>query len=202
MSRENPTLTLDSLKGTLTILLDLAGHLPTKIDYRLLGTAAALLHGVHLPANDVDLMVRHRADVDAFGAVLAPFQCLVTPNWLADAKQCYGNYSVNGVEIGFSTVEVDSDRDTIETYGLGPWQHYSRIPCGPYSVPTVALELRLHTELHRNRPDRFEPILQYLQEHGCNRDLMTRCIASNCNLSDVLKNMVYEMLSSAPDLHE
>jgi hypothetical protein len=201
MSRENPSLTLESLKATLTTFLSLAADLPTKINYRLLGTAAALLHGVQLPANDIDLMVRHRADVDSFGATLAQFQCLVAPSWLPDAKQYYGNYNVNGIEIGFSNVEVDSDRDTIETFGPGPWKHYSNLSIGSYSVPTVALELRLHTELHRNRPDRFEPILQYLQEKGCNHDLMDRCIAQDCNLPDDLKNKVHVMLSRAPEWH-
>lgn len=198
MSRENPSLTLEALKATLMTFLDLAGDLPAKSEYRLLGTAAALLHGVRLPANDVDLMVRRRADVDSFGAVLSSFQCLVTPNWLPDAMQYYGNYLVNGVEIGFSTVEVESQRDTVETYGRGPWQHYSMLSCGPYSVPTVALELRLHTELHRNRPERYEPILQYLQKHGCDHDLMTRCISQDCNLAPDMKTKVHNMLDRAP----
>ncbi len=198
MSRENPTLTLEALSATLKIFLDLAGDLPAKIEYRLIGTAAALLHGVRLPANDIDLLVRHRSDVDSFGAVLSAFECLVTPNWLPDAKQYYGHFKVNGVEIGFSTVEVDSQRDTVETYGWGPWKHYSLLTCGPHSVPTVALELRLHTELHRGRPDRFEPILQYLQTHGCNHDLMTRCISPDCNLAVDLKSKVYDMLNGAP----
>jgi hypothetical protein len=198
MSREKPNITIESLKVTLTTFFDLARDLPTKVDYRLVGTAAALLHGVRLPVNDIDLLVRNRSDVDSFGAVLTPFQCLIAPNWLPDAKQYYGNYSVNKIEIGFSTVEVDSDRDTIETYGPGPWLHYTRLSCGQYSVSAVALELRLHTELHRNRPDRYEPILQYLLEFGCNHDLMARCIDSDCDLSNEMKEKVYKMLSSAP----
>jgi hypothetical protein len=201
MSRENPNLTIESLKTTLTTFFDLAGDLPTQVDYRLVGTAAALLHGVRLPANDIDLLVRHRSDVDSFGAVLAPFECLVAPNWLPDAKQYYGNYRVKDIEIGFSTVEVESDRDTIETYGSGPWLHYSKLPCEQYYVSTVALELRLHTELHRNRPDRYKPLLQHLQEYGCNHDLIARCIDSDCNLSNEIKDMVNNMLRIAPKLH-
>jgi len=201
MSRGKPDLSIELLEVTLATFFDLAKDLTTKVDYRLVGTAASLLHGVQLPVSDIDLLVRHRSDVDSFGAVLAPFQCLVAPKWLPDAKQYYGNYSVNDIEIGFSTVEVDSDRDTIETYGSGPWLHFSKLLCGHYPVSAVALELRLHTELHRNRPDRFEPILQHLKTYGCNHDLMTRCIDSDCDLSNEYKALVNNMLSSAPKLN-
>jgi hypothetical protein len=37
------------------------------IDYHLVGTSAALLHGVVLPAADIDILVRKRSNVDAFG---------------------------------------------------------------------------------------------------------------------------------------
>jgi hypothetical protein len=194
MSRENPSLCREALRSCLIIFLDRSDLLPSRIDYRLVGTAAALLHGVDLPANDIDILVRRREDVDALGGAMAGFPCLSTPQWLPEARQYYGNYELNGVEIGFSTVEVDSERDTVETYGPGPWKHYSNLPCGRHSVPTVALELRLHTELHRNRPDRFEPLLQYLHDHDCDRDLMTRCIATHCNLSEEIKERVYRMV--------
>ncbi len=61
-----------------------------------------------------------------------------------------------------------------ETFGPGPWHHFTPIPCGPYLVPTVALELRPITELCRDRPDRYQPILVYLQEHGCDLKLVGR----------------------------
>ena len=91
-----------------------------QIDYRLVGTGAALLHGVSLPAADIDILVRERQNVDAFGTALAAFRCLEAPAWLAQTQQYYGNYEVNGVEVGISTVEVASEADTIETFGRGP----------------------------------------------------------------------------------
>jgi hypothetical protein len=39
-------------------------------------------------------------------------------------------------------------------------------------MPTVALELRLVTELYRQRPDRSAPIIQYLRLNGCDLDLI------------------------------
>ena len=56
--------------------------------------------------------------------------------------------------------------------------HYALLPCSPYQVPTVALELRLITELHRGRPDRWRPILAFLRQRGCDVDLVRRGIST------------------------
>jgi len=39
-----------------------------KDDYRLVGTAAALLHGCEVPVEDIDFLARRRSHVDAFAA--------------------------------------------------------------------------------------------------------------------------------------
>ena len=54
---------------------------------------------------------------DRFAAALAQYPALQEPVWLAGDRQYFCNYDVEGVEIGASTVEVDSDHDTTETYG-------------------------------------------------------------------------------------
>jgi hypothetical protein len=149
------------------MVLDHAMPACAQIEYRLVGTGAALLHGVQLPAGDIDILVKEREDVDAFGSALSSFKCLFPPTWLPEARQYYANYEVNGVE-------VETDSDVLETIGRGPWEHFSLIPCGPYAVPTVALELRLITELARQRPDRYTPIIQFMQVNGCDIELIRR----------------------------
>ena len=67
-----------------------------------------------------------------------------------------------------------SASDTAECFGRGPWEHFALLPCGRYVAPTVALELRLITELSRNRPDRYEPLVRFMQEHGCDLDYVRR----------------------------
>ncbi|MBN1876428.1 MAG: hypothetical protein JXA33_19545 [Anaerolineae bacterium] len=173
---EHPESTLNEvwLRKTLIIVLNHIMPACNQIAYRLVGTGAALLHGVELPSTDIDILVKRREDVDAIGAALSWFKCLVTPVWLPDARQYYGSYEVNGVEVEISTVEIETEVDTIETFGRGPWEHFTPIPCGPYAVPTVALELRLITELFRNRPERYEPIICYMQAKGCDIDLIHR----------------------------
>jgi hypothetical protein len=166
------TLTLDQLRATLVAVLDRAMPACARFEWRLVGTGAALLRGVVLPAADVDLLVRQREAVDGFAAALRDFPCLEPANWLPEARQYYANFDVNGVEVGISTVEWDTDADGLECVGPGPWAHYALLPCGPRAVPTVALELRLVSELARGRPDRAEPILVFLRERGCDTALV------------------------------
>ena len=178
MNHLTPSLSPAQLRKTLTLALDCLARAYVQVDYRLVGTGAALLHGVSLPAADIDILVRERSSVDAFCQALAPFKCLEAPAWLAQTQQYYGNYEVNGVEVGISTVEVPSDLDIIETFGRGPWEHFTLLPCGSHTVPTVALELRLLTELYRDRPDRYEPLIEFMRLNGCDVDFMQRGLAA------------------------
>lgn len=156
-----------------------------------------MLHGVSLPAADMDILVRERSHVDAFGSALSQFRCLAAPAWLAPSKQYYANYEVNGVEVGISTVEVASDADTVETFGRGPWEHFVLLRCGRYAVPTVALELRLITELFRNRPERYRALVRFMQSHGCDLDLIRRGMAA-IRLPQAMQDDVFEKLGDAP----
>jgi hypothetical protein len=131
---------------------------------------------------------------------MAAFPCLEPPAWLAETRQYYANYIVNGVEVGLSTVEIESGADTIETFGRGPWEHFAWLTCGPYRVPTVALELRLITELYRGRPDRSEPILQYMQAHCCDMALIRRGLEALGFSPDVQVGII-DRLADMPAAH-
>lgn len=199
MPDRKPLLDREKLERILTMVLEGVTSSCPGTDYRLCGTAAALLHGVDLPAGDIDLLLQERRGVDAFAAALSRYRCVVSPAWLPEAHQYYGSYEIAGVEVELSTVEAGFDRDTSETCGRGPWEHFSLLPCGPYFVPTVALELRLHTELRRNRPDRYRPILRFLRDRGCDHDLLRRCLASGSELPQEMKQSVEDMLRVSPD---
>jgi hypothetical protein len=193
MEHSGPMLDRARLVETLTLVLD---HGPPDggVDYRLVGTGAAMLHGVDLPVGDLDLLFLNRAGVDAFSAALAPFDCLEEPAWLSKMRQYYANYDVNGVEVGLSTVEVETESDVIETFGPGPWKaHYSLLPCDPYLVPTVNLELRLITELYRDRPDRYTPLIAHLQKHGCDLDLVRRGLSGGRLPQDTVERVLCQL---------
>ncbi|GAA3126634.1 hypothetical protein ACFFR3_23555 [Nonomuraea salmonea] len=153
--------------------------LPTVPPYRVGGTSAALLQGVHLPAGDIDVLVARRADVDTFAAALSPFPCPYPAAWLPETAQYFTRYEVNGVIVEISTVERETDSDGMECIGRGPWQHCVQVTCGAHRVPVVRLELRLATELARDRPDRYEPILGHLAAHGCDAALLRRALTAN-----------------------
>ena len=146
--------------------------------YRLVGTAAALLQGVELSARDIDILCREREAVDQFAAALARYPALQEPVWLAGDRQYFCNYDVEGVAVGASTVEIDTDHDTTETFGTGPWRHVVEVPLGAHQVPAVRLELRLATELLRRRRDRAEPLIAFLSAHGCDTPLAARAMAN------------------------
>jgi hypothetical protein len=146
-----------------------------------------------LPAGDIDILVKERQVVELFCDALAEFDCLMAPTHLKDMRQYYAEFRVNGVEVGVSTVEIETDADFIETYGPGPWTHYVLFPCGSHMVPTVKLELRLITELYRNRPDRYNPLIEHMRVHGYDEDLLRRGIKG---LPEDLRNKVLSRLSS------
>ncbi len=185
------------LEEALCAFLDHVSPTCSQAEYRLVGTGAALLHGVQLPAADIDILARDRSSVDAFGAALSPFGCRKAPGWLPEGRQYYGCYEVKEVELQISTVEVASEADTIETFGRGPWGHFTFLACGHHAVPTVALELRLLTELRRNRPDRYRQLNTYLQSHGCDTSFITRGMEA-AGLAQAVQDDVLNGLDGAP----
>ncbi len=197
MSSPAPFLDQTSLQETLITFLDHTMPACAPIEYRLVGTASALLQGVPLQARDVDILVKNRAEVDAFGAALAAFECLEPPTWLPEMRQYYANYSFNGVEIGISTVEIEAESDTIETFGRGPWEHFLLVTIGKYQVPAVAPELRLITELSRDRPDRYMPLIEFIIQNGCDHGFLRRGLEYR-GLPQVLREGVLEQLRQAP----
>ena len=65
----------------------------------------------------------------------------------------------------------------VEKSGHGPWEHYRLIASGKYGIPVVDLELRLMTEVLRDRKDRINSILKYLKKNGFNKEVMKRILS-------------------------
>jgi hypothetical protein len=189
----NPSLDRQRLVDTMALVLDQFGRYDVKVEYRLVGTGAALLRGVPIPAGDIDLLVKERPSVDAIATPLMNFKCITPPTYLTDERQYFVEYEVNGVEVGISTVEWETDSDGIECIGSGPWLHYDLLECGAYTVPTVALELRLVSELVRGRDERSEPLLQFMKDKGCDIELVKQGMQAR-GLPDSTQKQVIERL--------
>lgn len=182
------------LRETLEKVLEHAASHFEQVNYCLVGTAAAMLHGVPLSAGDVDFLMKERTHVDAFAVALSSFPALTPPTLLEGAKQYYAAYNVNAIKVEASTVEVTTDSVYIETFGDGPWKYQTLIAVGPYRVPTVALELRLATELLRNRPDRYEPMITWMKQNGCDADLLGHAMKAR-RLSPEIQHSILAQVS-------
>ncbi|MEU1468326.1 hypothetical protein ABZ434_08895 [Streptomyces sp. NPDC005761] len=165
------------IQNVLSRLLDQVDPDALGLDYRLVGTGAALAQGVQLPVSDVDILMIRRGDVDRAAASLSGFPCRDSPVWLSDARQYFARFEVEGIEVEISTVERSADTDTLECVGRGPWQHFVRVGVGRHLVPAVSLELRLVTELVRSRPDRYEPLMEHMRLHGADLPLLRKAMA-------------------------
>jgi hypothetical protein len=183
-------LSQQTLRETLVTVFDHCLPACARVEYRLVGTGAAALQGVELPTGDVDILVKERQGVDAFGSCLADFTCLVPPAWMPGANQYYAEYEVNGVGVGISTVEFETESDALECVGSGPWEHYALVPCGQYSIPAVALELRLVSELVRNRPDRSAPLIEHMRANGCDLAVIRRGMEARSLPQDVQRSVL------------
>lgn len=165
------TLTPELLRQTLTTVLNLAKR-EGGFDCRLIGTAADLLRGVPIEPGDVDFLMPTRSDVDTFARALAAYRCLSPPTWMPCCVQYYTAFEVGGVPVDASTVESPSQSTFIEAFGSGPWTHFSEVAVGDTRVAVVAPELRLATELCRDRKDRAEIIARWMRDHGCDTPLL------------------------------
>lgn len=177
-TRPMTALTLPQVQAALIALLDRAGPAAIAVQWRLVGTAAALVQGVGLPVGDIDLLFRERSGVDAFARALAGCPPVEPLAYLDDARQYFGSWDVGGAEVELSTVEWETDSDAAECIGRGPWEHFVVIACGPHQVPAVALEMRLAVELSRSRAECSEPLLAHLRAHGFDRALLARSFAA------------------------
>lgn len=194
MGHDTRPLDRADVTATLATTLDALEAAGTRVPYRVCGTAAALLQGVPLPAGDIDILLAGRDDLRAFAAALSSFPCPHAASWMPASAQFFTRYVVNGVEVELSTVERQTDSDALECVGAGPWRHHVLIACGSHQVPAVRLELRLATELLRDRPDRSDPLIAHLGAYGFDRALLGRAMDA-CQIPGHRRRPVLERLA-------
>ena len=153
-------------------VMDAIQRVLTADHYRLVGTTASILHGAQTPSKGVDFLMRDRDSVDAFHLALSTFKIDAPPTYLPDDQQYWASYFVDGVHVNVTTTEWAPEGDAVESSGEGPWKHFSQLPVGQHSVPTVDLELRLVSELFRDRPDRYEPLIDFMRTRKVNLELL------------------------------
>lgn len=188
------TLSRGQLESSLAAILT---RVP-EAEVRLVGTASSVMRGIELPANDIDILFHDRAGVDSwFGVLSAHLDVGTSPTWIADSRQYFTRMHDGDFTIELSTVEIESDADTIECFGEGPWRYFDLVPCGARTVPAVMTELRLITEVSRGRADRYRPILAHLQGIGCDVALVRRGLAQAGVTQDATHQIIAELREDA-----
>lgn len=181
------------LREILATVLDRVAGSGAAVDYRLVGTGAAVVQGVSLDAGDIDILAARRADVDAIAVALPPGACRAAPAWLPDARQYFARYAVDDMDVEISTVEWPTSLDTMECIGAGPWRHYVWVACGAHQVPAVRLELRLVTELIRGRPEQAAALVRHLRAHGGDLGLLRRSMTDRAVPPDQRRRVLEEL---------
>lgn len=144
------------------IFIQLDPHLRSRLC--LVGTSSALLQGIELPVNDIDLLAKNRETVNDFIAALSEYSVLSAPSLLDGGVQYFASITVSGIRVEVSTVEIPTKSTFKEVTGRGPWLHQNRQTIGETSIQAVALELRIATELLRNRVDRLMPLVRHFAQ--------------------------------------
>jgi hypothetical protein len=185
----------DDLIAVLSKGFDLIEPAVPRLRYRLVGTGAACLQGVDLPVGDIDLLLARRDDIDAVAAALSHLPCVTAPQWIDVSRQYFACYSIDGVGFSFSTVEVPAEEEGWECVGPGPWRHFTPVSIGGRDIDCVGLELRLVSELIRDRPDRYRPLLAHLAGQGADLELLHQSLAVR-ETPEHLASLVREHLGS------
>ena len=161
---------------------------------RLAGSASSVVRGVNMPAADIDILFADRTGVDTWVESLGERHVVETvPQWLPDARQYFARLDIGGAVVELSTVEIPTEHDTYECFGPGPWRHFDHVECSGGSVPAVATELRLITEVTRGRDDRLLPIIEFLRGTGCDMDLIRRGLNNNGTPGDTVQRVLAQL---------
>ncbi len=184
------------LLAVLRKVLDATKPLLSPDDYRLVGTAASVLHGAETPARGIDILVRKRESVEDFHLAMAPFKLDLPPTYDPEERIYWASYFVDGIHVDAACNEYQWESDAVESGGAGPWTHFTSLSWQQRSVPTVNLELRLITEIVRNRPDRYEPLINHMRGKKVDKELIRRGM-ENRNIPDFTQKTVIERLEAS-----
>ena len=145
---------------------------------RIVSTASSLLRGVDVPAGDVDILAKTRDVVDELARELDEADATrdAAPRWIHTpfGGQYIADARVGGVLVQISTVELSEPDPSYlaECAGDAAWRHFDVVEVGGYTIPVVASELRLLSDVMRGRPERWRPVAASLARDGYDEALL------------------------------
>ena len=185
----------DRLRRAMSVLEPIAASFAA--DIRIVGTAASWLRGIVLPVGDIDVLARTRPTVDGLAEELIRrgVRCRMPPSLLDEPgfTQYYASFDIHDVKVEVSTVETDTDAALSECAGPAPWSHFDHVLFNDTRLFAVASELRLLSEVSRNRPERWEPIGRQLEHNGYDAELFD---AACSTLPDELRTVMNQAVGN------
>ena len=190
---KKPIQSREQLEEVLITIFDEIGEVIGKHEYRIVGTAAALLQNVEISTNDVDILFKEREGIDEVHQILSKFNCLKEPEFLGNEEvggQYLAIYEIGEITVELSTVEYEAETDGMECFGKGPWKHYETIKIENYEIPVIRLELRLISEVYRKREERVDQLIKHLRDKKCNLSLIRRGLSERKISEETQKNII------------
>ena len=185
----------DRLRRAMSVLAPIAASFSDEI--RMVGTASSWLRGIVLPVGDIDVLARTRLTVDGLAEELnrRGVLCRMPPSLLDEPgfTQYYTSFEIHDVKVEVSTVEAGTDGPLSECAGPAPWSHFDGVLFDDSRLFAVASELRLLSEVSRNRPERWEPIGRHLEDNGYDAELLDAACSS---LPDDLRTVMNQAVGN------
>jgi DNA-binding transcriptional MerR regulator len=179
--------------GILMDIFDCISPVIPEDQYLLCGTAAGLFQGVFQPVRDINLLTKAHKQVNGFAQAMHNFPQVLKPTYFESKKLYCTTHLIRGVEV--SMAALDDYRDDAEkgdTF-LNPWDHFSELQIGSYTIRAEALELRLATEIARERPRHYQPLIKHMQKHGADLELAQRAMSAKAISNNTVKKVISQI---------
>ncbi|WP_127583542.1 hypothetical protein [Paenibacillus koleovorans] len=173
------------------------------LEWILVGSVGSVLQGCDMTPGDVDIYVRHHADVERFARILEGYSLQrkyegpLGNDWLSSIEQpvftqTFGSgftwtkgcwliegFKVEVVHISDSAGIPDSlSGEGIWEGGRFIWSYCKLVKCGAFSIPAVPLEIQLESNLRRKRMERVQSIVAALKQNGYDADLLNKALST------------------------
>ncbi len=171
-----------------------------KVGWAVIGSGASTLQGCRLPPADIDILFAEPEGVHQFAQFMSVFAVPRRPRegelWLSSREQPvafeppdpqkevwnFGRWMIADCKIEAAHIarpagDPSMAQDWICEPGPRIWPHIRHVPFGRYQVPVVPLEIRLGTELLRERKERVDEIVAVLQGQGHDRELLRQALS-------------------------
>ena len=193
MNRGGRAIVVRQFSDILRDVLDCISTVISAEQYLLCGTAAGLFQGVFQPVRDINLLAKTRTQVDDFSHALRIYPQVEKPIYTESEKLYRATHLIRGVEVSMTALDTSQEDSENMVTSLSPWDYYTEVKIDSHTIRTEALELRLASEIARERPRHYLPLIKHLQKHGADVDLAQRAMAAKAIANDTMRKVISQI---------